>query len=56
MILTRTFTTRGVPQGWRALVALLAWSGSASSFILCAAAAAQVGDSVIGVVHPVKGR
>ncbi|MER6222222.1 hypothetical protein ABT189_16935 [Streptomyces sp900105755] len=43
------YATRGVPLGVAALVAPLAWSGPAGSLILCAAAAAQVGDAVIGV-------
>ncbi|MEU3333596.1 hypothetical protein ACWCQ1_13245 [Streptomyces sp. NPDC002144] len=43
------YATRGVPLGVAALVAPLAWPGPAGSLILCAAAAAQVGDAVIGV-------
>ena len=44
------YATRGVPLGVAALVAPLAWSGPAGSLILCAVAAAQVGDAAIGVV------
>ncbi|MFJ3895681.1 MULTISPECIES: hypothetical protein [unclassified Streptomyces] len=43
------YATRGVPLGVAALVAPLAWSGAASALILCAAAAAQVGDALIGL-------
>ncbi|XUL89057.1 hypothetical protein ACQ86D_22470 [Streptomyces galilaeus] len=42
------YATRGVPLGVAALVAPLAWPGPAAALVLCAAAAAQVGDAVIG--------
>ncbi|SEE25865.1 hypothetical protein SAMN05216489_06004 [Streptomyces sp. 3213] len=43
------YATRGVPLGVAALVAPLAWPGASAALVLCAAAAAQVGDAVIGV-------
>ncbi|MFE3738609.1 hypothetical protein ACFXP3_12780 [Streptomyces sp. NPDC059096] len=43
------YASRGVPLGAAALVAPLAWPGPAGALILCAAAAAQVGDAVIGI-------
>ncbi|MBK6018703.1 hypothetical protein [Streptomyces sp. MBT53] len=43
------YATRGVPLGVAALVAPLAWPGPAAALVLCAAAAAQVGDAVIGI-------
>ncbi|MFJ9626088.1 hypothetical protein ACIRU8_00170 [Streptomyces sp. NPDC101175] len=43
------YASRGVPLGVAALVAPLAWPGPAAALVLCAAAAAQVGDAVIGV-------
>ncbi|MEU6535799.1 hypothetical protein [Streptomyces sp. NPDC047000] len=43
------YATRGVPLGVAAALAPIAWPGSASSLILSAAAAAQVGDAAIGI-------
>lgn len=40
---------RPTALGVAALVAPLAWPGPAAALVLCAAAAAQVGDAVIGV-------
>ncbi|MFD5537076.1 hypothetical protein ACFWIJ_04260 [Streptomyces sp. NPDC127079] len=43
------YATRAVPLGVAAVLVPIAWPGPASSLILSAAAAAQVGDAAIGV-------
>jgi len=45
----RMYAVRGVPLGVAAAIAPLSWPGPTCSLILFAAAAAQVGDAIIGV-------